>query len=210
MVFDQRTSAAFNVENMFLLFDKTSNFNEDIRLTLQKVSPTCHLVDRHLVIRMCRCCSHGYGQHNSWLSSNSLFIMCRPNACRWNGFRPKNMYVKSNQAMHENILEHWLHLGLWFYVCSRNRIWLFTPRKISRLIQGILKGGASLYHWPPVRLVWNQLYDNWQFLFLFARQTNPNQSNRRSMVQWYSPFSIPWLIHRHELPCTYPDITDIK
>jgi hypothetical protein len=29
--------------------------------------------------------------------------------------------------------------------------------------------------------------DNWQFLFLFAKQTNPNQSNRRSMVQWYFP-----------------------
>ncbi len=40
------------------------------------------------------------------------------------------------------------------------------------IVQGILKGEASLYHWPPVWLVWNQLYDNWQFLFLFAKQTN--------------------------------------
>ncbi len=47
------------------------------------------------------------------------------------------------------------------------------------------KGEVSLYHWPPVWLVWNQLYDYWQFLFLFAKQTNPNQSNRRSTVQWY-------------------------
>jgi hypothetical protein len=31
------------------------------------------------------------------------------------------------------------------------------------------------------------LYDNWQFLFLFANQTNPNQSYRRSTVQWYFP-----------------------
>ncbi len=51
----------------------------------------------------------------------------------------------------------------------------------------ILKGEVSLYRWPPVWLVWNQLHDNWQFLFLFAKQTNPNQSNRRSMVQWYFP-----------------------
>ncbi len=51
--------------------------------------------------------------------------------------------------------------------------------------QGILKGEVSLYHLPPVWLVWNQLYDNWQFLFLFAKQTNPNQSSRRSTVQWY-------------------------
>jgi len=53
--------------------------------------------------------------------------------------------------------------------------------------QGILKGEVSLYHWPPVWLVWNQLYDNWNFLFLFAKQTNPNQSNRRSTVQWHFP-----------------------
>ncbi len=50
--------------------------------------------------------------------------------------------------------------------------------------KGILKGEVSLCHWPPVWLVWNQLYDNWQFLFLFAKQTNPNQSNMRSKVQW--------------------------
>ena len=53
--------------------------------------------------------------------------------------------------------------------------------------QGILKWEVSLYCWPPVWLVWNQLYDYWQFLVLFAKQTNPNQSNRRSAVQWYFP-----------------------
>ncbi len=58
---------------------------------------------------------------------------------------------------------------------------------IGLLTQGILKGEVSLYHWPPVWLVWNQLYDNWQFLFLFSKQTNPNQSNWRSIVQWYFP-----------------------
>jgi hypothetical protein len=50
------------------------------------------------------------------------------------------------------------------------------------LRQGILKGKLSLNHWPPVWMVCNQLYDNWQFFF--AKQTNPDQSNRRSMVQW--------------------------
>ncbi len=35
--------------------------------------------------------------------------------------------------------------------------------------QGILKGEVSLYHWPPFWLVWNQLYDNWQFLFWFLK-----------------------------------------
>jgi hypothetical protein len=63
--------------------------------------------------------------------------------------------------------------------------------------QGILKGEVSLYRrWLPVWLVWNQLFDNWQFLFLFAKQTNPNQSNKRSMVQWCFPFSIPWCKHQ--------------
>ncbi len=53
-------------------------------------------------------------------------------------------------------------------------------------VQEILKWEVSLYNWPPsVWLVWNQLYDNWQFLILFAKRTNPNQSNRRSTVQWY-------------------------
>ncbi len=44
----------------------------------------------------------------------------------------------------------------------------------QRYKQGILKREVSLHGWPPVWLVWNQLYDNWQFLFLFVKQTNPN------------------------------------
>ena len=44
------------------------------------------------------------------------------------------------------------------------------------ILQGILEGEVSLYCWPPVWLVWNQLYDNLPFLlFLLAKQTNPNQ-----------------------------------
>jgi len=41
------------------------------------------------------------------------------------------------------------------------------------------------YHWLPVWLVWNQLYYRHFFLFLFAKQTDPNQLNRRSTVQYY-------------------------
>ncbi len=59
--------------------------------------------------------------------------------------------------------------------------------QVVKCHQGILKGEVSLYCWPPVWLVWNQLYDNWQFLISFAKQTNPDQSTRRSMVQWYFP-----------------------
>ncbi len=60
----------------------------------------------------------------------------------------------------------------------------------SVLDQGILKGEVSLYYWPPAWLVWNQLYDSRQFLLLFAKQTNPNQSNRRSTVQCYFPLFV--------------------
>ncbi len=35
--------------------------------------------------------------------------------------------------------------------------------------QGILKGDLSLYHWPPVWLVLNQLYDYWNFLFFICK-----------------------------------------
>ncbi len=69
------------------------------------------------------------------------------------------------------------------------------PSTVFIYLQGILEGEVSLYHWPPVRLVWNQLYVYWQFLFLFAKQTIPNQSNRRSMVPWYFPFRIPLCLY---------------
>ncbi len=87
-------------------------------------------------------------------------------------------------------------MGWMFYHCAiqsmRQICYLFnrTMKYVAvcePLNQWILKGEVSLYHWPPVWLVWNQLYDNWQFLFLFTKQTNPNQSNRRSTVKWYVP-----------------------
>jgi hypothetical protein len=46
--------------------------------------------------------------------------------------------------------------------CSLALVWPNGERLIE---QGILKGEVSLYHWPPVWLVWNQLYDNRQFSF---------------------------------------------
>ncbi len=84
------------------------------------------------------------------------------------------------------------HLMLYNFVYSHNFFIDFHLRFALKLWTGMIAAGntkreVSQYRWPPVWLVWNQLYDNWQFLFLFAKQTNPNQSNRRSMVQWYSP-----------------------
>jgi hypothetical protein len=61
------------------------------------------------------------------------------------------------------------------------------PVPLDILSREYWRGEVSLYCWPPVLLVWNQLYDNWQVLFLFAKQTNANQSNRRAMVWWSFP-----------------------
>jgi len=98
--------------------------------------------------------------------------------------------LATRPTMKRTPIAHWAHQ----FPCNQNNLNFYRARMPSvclvclcRTGQGILKGEGSLYHWPPVWLVWNQLYDNWQFLFLFAKQTNPNQSNRRSTVQWYFP-----------------------
>ncbi len=63
-----------------------------------------------------------------------------------------------------------------------------------RLITWNTKGGSLtvdlLFDWFGIICMIN---DN--FLFLFAKQTNPNQSNRRSTVQWYFPLKYSLLIY---------------
>ncbi len=63
-------------------------------------------------------------------------------------------------------------------IIASSRVWVQPPFALAEMAkkQGILKEEVTLYHWPPVWLVWNQLYDKWQYLFLFGKQTNPNQS----------------------------------
>ena len=58
-------------------------------------------------------------------------------------------------CLHHALLSYWI-----------NNIGKFVKRN-----QGILKGEVSLYSWPPVWLVWNQLYDNWHF-FVFICKTD--------------------------------------
>ncbi len=68
------------------------------------------------------------------------------------------------------------------------------------VLPGNTKGEVSLYRWPPVWLVWNQLYNNWQFLFLQNRLIQTSQTGG----QWYSdtsPFSIPWFYSFFNLNC---------
>ncbi len=52
-------------------------------------------------------------------------------------------------------------------------------------MQGILKGEVSLFHWPPVWLVWISLFCKQKQKLSVVIQLIPNQSNRRSMVQRY-------------------------
>jgi hypothetical protein len=57
--------------------------------------------------------------------------------------------------------------------------------------QGILKGKYHctvdlLFDWLGISCMTT---DNF-----FAKQTSPNQSNRRSTIQIYFPFSIPWFL----------------
>ncbi len=71
--------------------------------------------------------------------------------------------------------------------------WGNIPHIQDRLYHGIIKGGVSLYHWPLVWLVWNQLYDNW--LFCFYLQNRLIQTSKTGGQQYSdtSPFSIHWL-----------------
>jgi hypothetical protein len=66
-----------------------------------------------------------------------------------------------------------------------------TQVVLACLRQGALKGEVSLYCWPPVWLDWNQLYDNWQFLFLFEKQTNPTGQTLLSTKAQWTPHPSP-------------------
>ncbi len=63
--------------------------------------------------------------------------------------------------------------------------------------QGMLKGEVSLYCWPPVWLVWICLFCTQKQKFSVVIQLIPNQSNRRSMVQWYFP--LKYSLHQPSL-----------
>ncbi len=53
---------------------------------------------------------------------------------------------------------------------------------LHRLNQGILKGEVSLYHWPPVWLVWISLF--WQ---IKSKNVSTHTADSKPL------FSIPWL-----------------
>ncbi len=59
--------------------------------------------------------------------------------------------------------------------------------QICGLYQGILKGEVSLYCWPPFLLFYIFIFSKKKKKLSVVVQQIPNQSNRRSTVQWYFP-----------------------
>ncbi len=53
-------------------------------------------------------------------------------------------------------------------------------RKTDWLHQGILKGEVSLYHWPPVWLVWISLFCKWKTKFV-SRHTADSKSVKQEV-----------------------------
>ena len=75
--------------------------------------------------------------------------------------------------------------------------------------QGILKGEVSLYHWPPVWLVWISLF--WQIKAKFVGCHTAN--SKPTGGQWYSdtsPFSIPCFSHNFSVLRKFALVTHKK
>ncbi len=89
-------------------------------------------------------------------------------------WHPSSIFCKIKVFYFIKIMSPWC-IALWEPARKSGKKWKDSKLKFHRQYfnQGILKGEASLYGRPPVWQVWNQLYDNWGFLFLFEKQANP-------------------------------------
>jgi hypothetical protein len=127
-----------------------------------------------------------FGHTQSW--SGRLYLCSKNRPPRRSHFTPmleQGCIVKCDPIW--NIVSHKFgHTPM----CNKN----FTGiQKTERYVcwtckQEILKGEVSLYHWPPVSLVWNQLYDNRQFMFLFANSVT--QFETMSVKNMVTPKSV--------------------
>jgi hypothetical protein len=66
----------------------------------------------------------------------------------------------------------------------------------------MLKGEVSMYHWPPVWLIWNQLFDYWQFLFYLQNRLIQTSQTGGQQYSDTSPYSIQckgyhWAVNLH-------------
>ena len=75
---------------------------------------------------------------------------------RWIGFSVD--YLSSSHCKSEAALQARFRRDRGRIRWQWSQVW-----NIVRYIQGTLKGEVLLYCWTPVWLVWNQLYDNWEF-----------------------------------------------
>jgi hypothetical protein len=77
------------------------------------------------------------------------------------------------------------HLRFSYYYHILNRLAYCAGREYKR-------GEVSLYCWPPVWLVWNQLYDNWEFFIYLQNRLIQTSQTGGQQYSDTSPFSIPW------------------
>ncbi len=142
--------------------------------------------------RSCRCLyiefSNARSQHSAMVWYEYLIIMIPYTKCGYADchlcLRPCYLVPCQYSKRVFTAIVYWQSSNAKMSAISRYNIALLTclGQYIWSYRQGTLKGENITVHWPPVWLVWNQLFDNYQFSFLFAKQINPNQSNRRSMV----------------------------
>jgi hypothetical protein len=119
----------------------------------------------------------------------------------WPHFQKIGQFFKSPRHSDLSLVLIKMWRGLYnktLLICNLQKIDKFSINLVSLNLQvtntqqGILKGKVSLYHWPPVWLVWNQLYDNWQFLFYLQNRLIRTSQTGGQQYSDTSPFSIPW------------------
>jgi hypothetical protein len=116
-------------------------------------------------------------------SGSAISNRRKPKICFTQVFNSKMGSFVMLHSKHTAYIKPLLELKTW----PRFSLVSLSMGKCREYLRGKYHCTVALLFW----LVWNQLYDKWQFLFLFLKHTNPNQSNRWSNVQWYPPLVFP-------------------
>ncbi len=127
----------------------------------------------------------------SWTRNALFFVHAKP-CFHWRSFGTIMPATATLDSHYWTWLGHLGHRSDNFYFCLIDQHFRLQtlPMYISLFWyqhQGILKGEVSLYRWPPVWLVWISLFCKQKQNLSVVIQLIPNQSNRRSVVQWYFP-----------------------
>ncbi len=135
----------------------------------------------------------GYGP---WSATKTSFIILTPDRSgRWGRRAVSGM--TGCPTSWPTSRENRKRTSCWTRSCRTSRRKSPSPRmKVSEgARQGILKE-KYLYNWPPVWMVWNQLYDNHRYLmttdnFCFYLQNRLIQASKTGGQSYRTPFSIP-------------------